>query len=73
VRSCEDHYLVVLNGFFEAFVGVGTNVDASGDGLASGKSNGDGQVKLGVFDVINAVNKCLVKVKNYGLSMYTPG
>ena len=71
VRGCEDYYLVVLNGFFEAFVGVGTNVDASGDGLAGGEGDGDWEVEMAVFDVVDAVHEGFVEVKNNGLSMRT--
>jgi hypothetical protein len=52
----KDYYLVVFIGLFEAFEGIGSDVDASLDSLTIGEGDINHLITWIILNVIDAVN-----------------
>lgn len=67
VTCSEDDHLIIFFSLFEAVVYVRTDIDACIDALTLLKLDRNGQVVRQILDIVNAVDKCLIEVKNYCL------
>jgi hypothetical protein len=70
VAGCEDDDLVVLVGILKALVCKRADVDSCIYRLSGWKVDGDQLVVASVDNVVNAVDECLVKVKDKGLLVH---
>lgn len=64
VTCSEDDHLIIFFSLLKAIVNVRTDIDSCIDTLTLLKLDRNWQVVRQILDVVNAVDKCLIEVKN---------